>query len=387
MKRVAIFRTELLPLSETFVRDQACALRTWQPVLVGRCEVEHGLATPRIPRELVPQSGSRFARELRSRLWRPDPALAARLEALQVDLVHVHFGVDATDIWPTVKAAGLPMVVSLHGFDINTHRSWWEAGHGGSQRRSYPARLLKMASQPGVAFIAVSEAVKRRAVEYGVPAEKVTVIYTGVDTGRFRPAGLPIAGRANRILFVGRMVENKAPTLLARACAAIAPHVPGLELMMIGGGPELEATRQFALASGLDIALPGPQPAESVLDALHHAKVLCLPSQQIASGTGEGLGQVLLEAQACGVPVVGSTTGGIPEAFQEGSTGYLFRSGDQDELQEALLKVLRSDDERLATLSAACRNFAVERFDLARTIVALERVYDAQVANDRRRAA
>jgi glycosyltransferase involved in cell wall biosynthesis len=382
MKRVAIFRTDLLALSETFIRDQTVSLETWQPILLGRQELEGGLATPGLRREVVPEAGSHLRRSLRARFWRPEPNLVARLKALEVDLVHVHFGLDATDIWPSVKAAGLKMVVTLHGTDINVYPWWWEAGHGGPLRRAYPRRLRRMARDPSVSFIAVSEANRLRAIEFGIPAHKVAVLHTGIDTGRFRPEGRPVAERENRILFVGRMIENKAPTLLAGAFAAIAGQVERPELTMIGGGPELEPARRLAQDLGIHITFRGPQPAEAVLAALHEAKVLCLPSRRIASGAAEGLPQVLLEAQACGVPVVASDTGGIPEGMEHGSTGYVFRSGDQAELQSALLKVLCSDGDTLAKMSAACRRLAVERFDLASKTRAVERFYDSVASDD-----
>src|SRR5690606_12677303 len=133
------------------------------------------------------------------------------LNRLQADLVHAHFGIDATDIWPSVKKAGLPMLVTLHGYDINIDREWWEDGHEGLRRRVYPQRLLTMAKDPKVHFIAVSQAIKKRAIEFGITPEKITVSYIGVDTDRFKPAGLPLSERKRRVLFVGRMVEKKAP--------------------------------------------------------------------------------------------------------------------------------------------------------------------------------
>lgn len=380
MKRVAIFRTDLLALSETFIRDQAGALRSWQPLLVGRRELDAGLETPGLAREIVPEVRSGLTGFLRFWLWRPDPMLVSRLQQLKADLVHAHFGVDASDIWPSVKAAGLPMIVTLHGFDINTHREWWEAGRAGKRRRLYPRRLLEMARDPAVSFVAVSEAIKRRAIEYGIPPTKVSVVYTGVDTERFRPDGLPLGERANRILFVGRMIENKAPALLVRAAASVGEQLAGVELTMIGDGPELEATRSAAREHALRAWLPGPQSVHAVLEALRQAKVVCLPSQQVASGAAEGLGQVLLEAQACGVPVVGSSTGGIPETLEDGVTGYVFRSGDQAGLQNALLTVLGAGEQRLEAMSSAARRLMLERFDLRRTTRRLEALYDSAVA-------
>ena len=181
-RKVAIYRADLLPISETFIRDQASALIEWQPTLIGRREVPGGLVTSKIQRVIIPEAGSRLMRTWCYWTWQPDPNLVHYLREQNFSLVHAHFGTDATDIWPSAKAAGLPMLVTLHGFDINIHKWWWEKGNGGLRRRVYPRRLLKMAQEPSVRFIAVSKAIKQRAIEYGIPEEKITVSYIGVDT-------------------------------------------------------------------------------------------------------------------------------------------------------------------------------------------------------------
>src|SRR5690606_38340612 len=205
------------------------------------------------------RSIGRYALRLRQVLGRPHPATVTTLRDIRAELVHVHFGTDATDIWASVKAAGLPMLVTLHGYDINIHREWWEAGHGGIHRRGYPRRLLQMAHEPAVHFIAVSQAIKRRAIEYGIPEHKITVCYIGVDTERFKPGGLPIDQRRKRILFVGRMVEKKAPLLLIRAFAEVRKQVPEAELAMIGDGPMLKDARKLAQALDLPVEFLGAQ--------------------------------------------------------------------------------------------------------------------------------
>lgn len=383
MKRVAIFRSELLPMSETFIRDQACALSSWHALLVGRREVNPALPTPGIDREIVPEaSGARG--ELRFWLSLADSRMVTCLRECEVDLVHAHFGTDATDIWPTVRAAGLPMLVTLHGYDINTRRRWWEGGHGGLRRRTYPRRLLAMARDPSVAFVAVSQAIRRRAVDFGIAGEKIRVAYTGVDTNRFRPGGSPIGQRRPRVLFVARMVENKCPAIMVSAFAGIKSRLPDAELVMVGGGPLLAEVRGAAMAARIDVDFRGVQPVHEVLKELHEAKVLCLPSQEVASGASEGLGQVLLEAQACGVPVVGANTGGIPEALLDGVTGYLFPAGDEVALREAILRVLLAPGEQIRHMSAACRRFVMERFDMNASSGRLQELYDRAVAAETR---
>jgi glycosyltransferase involved in cell wall biosynthesis len=374
-KRVAIYCADLLPISQTFVRDQACFLGDWQPVLVGRREVEPSLQTPGIPRAIVPEAQGRIAGALRYWTGRPDARMVQKLKALQVDLVHAHFGPNATEIWPSVKAAGLPMVVTLHGYDVNIERAWWEAGHGGLQARAYPRRLLRMARDPAVRFIAVSQAIKRRAIAYGIPEEKVSAAYIGVDTQRFRPGGVPLERRRKRTLFVGRMVEKKAPLLMVRIFAELRNTVPDAELVMIGDGPLLAAARQLAQDMAVPIAFPGACTSEEVLAHMHEARVLCLPSTMAPNGDAEGFGQVLLEAQACGVPVVTSARGGASEGLVGGETGFACEEGSIGEFVAALRRML-TDDAASARASSAASRFASSVFDVRNCSKQLELEYD-----------
>jgi glycosyltransferase involved in cell wall biosynthesis len=104
-----------------------------------------------------------------------------------------------------------------------------------------------------------------------------------------------------------------------------------------------------------------------------------------SDGASEGFGQVLLEAQSCGVPVVGSDMGGIPEAMQPGTTGLLSPPGDEKALAECLMLVLGWPEQRLAEVSRQCRSWAKSRFDLCSMTSRLEEIYDATQENQEAR--
>lgn len=373
MKRVAIFRSSLLPLSNTFIRDQARALQTWRPVLLGFREIENGLKAPEIECLLAPSSNGLLT-SFFQRFWLPSPLMARFLKRLDVGLIHAHFGVDATQIWPSAKAADLPMLVTLHGYDINIHREWWEAGRQGKHMRAYPRRLLEMARHPKVHFIAVSEDVKLRAIEYGIPQKKVRVSYIGVDTQRFQPGGVPMPQRRKRILFVGRMVENKGVLLLIQAFSYVRGKVPDAELTMIGDGDLSEAAKQLAQQLGLPVEFLGARNTDEVVGQLHQARVLCLPSMTISSGASEAFGMVLLEAQACGVPVVTSSRGG-KEGILNGVTGRAFDERDVVGCAQGLLRFLA--DDLPANTSELAREFVCKHFDIRTCTERLESIYDA----------
>jgi glycosyltransferase involved in cell wall biosynthesis len=379
-KRVAIFRSELLRPTETFIRDQATELTTWHPVLLGLKEIAQGLRTPDIAREVVTGSGNPLLRTLYFWFSRPIPQLVKRLRQLRVSLIHAHFGTDATDIWPSVKALDLPMLVTLHGYDINIHREWWERGHGGLRRRVYPRRLLRLAQEPRVRFIAVSKAIKQRAIEYGIPEEKISVSYIGVDVRRFRPSGLPLSQRRKRILFAGRMVEKKAPLLMIRAFAEVRRKIQDAELTMIGNGPLLDDARKLAAQLAVPVEFIGTCTSDEVLAEMHKARVFCLPSITATNGDAEGFGLVLLEAQACGVPVITSALGGSDEGLLNGKTGYAFNEGSMKDLVSGLLESM-SDDSALIHTSTNAVKFASEFFDIRRCTRDLEFIYDKLAQN------
>jgi glycosyltransferase involved in cell wall biosynthesis len=106
--------------------------------------------------------------------------------------------------------------------------------------------------------------------------------------------------------------------------------------------------------------------------------VMCLPSITAASGDAEGLGLVILEAQASGVPVVTSARGGAQEGIVDGQTGFAFAEHDVPAMAQRLYEVL-SDDALAARLSAAAPAFVARAHDLFRQTAALEDLYDRLV--------
>src|SRR5688572_14122531 len=116
--------------------------------------------------------------------------------------MHIHFGNELVSMWPVARSLGVPVVTTLHGIDINVNEEWWL--QGARAERMYPRRLAAIAQDPRVHFVAVSEAIRRRAIDRGLPADRVFTRYIGVDASRFVPAGRPILQRKRRILYVGR---------------------------------------------------------------------------------------------------------------------------------------------------------------------------------------
>ena len=379
MKTVLVYKSDLLPYSETFIKEQVTACRRWHPVLIGDRHVDGGLPLNGLDLRLLHEGRTGRAHRLWRQLWReadrPTPGVVSRLKAENADLVHVHFGTEAVAMWPALRALGLPVLVTLHGSDINIYREWWERPGTGPASRRYPDRLVQMSRHDDVRFIAVSEAVRARAISYGIAASKLTVKHIGIDVERFRPSGRPVEQRAPRVLYVGRMVEKKGGQYLIDAFAALRRQLPDAELVMVGDGPLLQSFKDRAAALGAPVQFRGRMASEDVRREIEQARVFCLPSITAENGDAEGLAIVILEAQACGVPVVTSARGGATEGILDGQTGLAFGERDVPALTAALTRLL-ADPALAGRMALASRAFATSRFDIRRCTAALEDEYD-----------
>lgn len=384
MNKVLVYTKSLLPYSETFIKEQVLAVQDWQAVLVGEGSVRSGLELDGLDIRLL-RSGDEgfFARQRRraySAFGLPLPEVLSLLRGENAQLVHAHFGPNAIDIWSLVRRLGLPMLVTLHGYDINIYREWWEAGHGGRGRTDYPRQLLALARHPDVHFMAVSHAIRQRAIAFGLPADKVSVHYIGVDAERFRPGAVPLAQREQRILFVGRQIENKGLDVLLRALAGVQRRVPDACLVVVGDGPCCARNQSLAAELGVRAEFLGVLPPEAVKAEMDRARVFCLPSLTIENGESEGMPISILEALACGVPVVTSARGGRTEGIEDGVNGFAFAEGDSTVLGEKLVQLLCMPPALLEAFSIAARQRAVQHFDLRQCTARLTHFYSEFIA-------
>jgi colanic acid/amylovoran biosynthesis glycosyltransferase len=365
---VAVYRRSLLPASETFIRNQALALRRYTAVFAGELQVP-GLDLP-ADRVLVGAPGPRWRRAARRRLLGTDPAqrLADACRARGVELVHAHFGSDGVAGLELARRLGVPLIITFHGFDATvSDEAMLAAGSGLDEYARRRPELFEHAAL----LIAVSRFVADRLVGLGAPPERVRVHHIGVPV---EPAP-PALEREPVVLFVGRHIEKKGLGDLVEAMARVRRTAPHTRLVVIGDGPLRGRWEARARALLGDPEFTGWLPPDAVRDHLRRARVLCVPSRTAANGDAEGLPMVIPEAGVHGLAAVGTRHSGIPEALDEGRAGLLVEEGDVDALATALSALL-TDDALWRRLSAAARDNAVRRFDLARQSAELERLYD-----------
>ena len=359
---VAVFRAPLFNASETFVRDHIAALTRYRPLAVGL--VAKGAASER--RFLPASAAERLALTLFGRAGQ----LAERLRPEAPLLVHAHFGTDGLLALPIAEALGIPLVTTVHGHEVSRGRARLLLSGRLSWMRD--ALLRRRLIERGSLFLAVSEAVRTRALAVGYPPERTLTHHNGVDTGRFRPS--PEPPEPGLVLHVGRLVEKKGTRELLDAFA----RAGGGSLVILGDGPLRANLERQARTLGISASVRflGERPPVEVAGWMRRAWLLAAPSVTAGDGDAEGLPTVVCEAAASGLPVIATRHSGIPEAVVDGETGLLCDERDSPALARNLSALL-ADPERRAAMAAAARRRAERCFDLKRQVARLEAHYDA----------
>jgi glycosyltransferase involved in cell wall biosynthesis len=268
---------------------------------------------PRYP--VLPKIGMNVAPSLLAAGAR---ATVARMldEGYDFDLIDAHY------FYPDGVAAAMlgkyfnkPVVITARGSDITLFPSY-----------PLPRRMIKWAARRAAGVITVCNALRDEVVALGVDPAKVVSLRNGVDLQLFQPVDrAEVRARLGlsrfTLLTVGHLVPVKAQEL---AVAAL-PQLPDAELLIAGSGPRRETLEQLARAQGVNdrVRFLGAVPQAQLREYYNAADALVLPSER------EGWANVLLEAMACGTPVIASRVWGTPEVVAAPEAGLLMdeRSG------------------------------------------------------------
>jgi glycosyltransferase involved in cell wall biosynthesis len=193
--------------------------------------------------------------------------------------------------------------------------------------------MILWAERHSAASIAVSQALKDLMVGFGIPGNRIAVLRNGVDVDKFRPGDREAARRRLQVegpilLSVGHLIERKGHDLVIDALGAL----PGRTLLVIGDGELEPQLRARARAAGCAdrVRFLHAMPQVELVDYYNAADALVLASSR------EGLPNVVLEAMACGTPVVATCAGGTPEIVREPETGRLLRERTAESLVAAI---------------------------------------------------
>jgi glycosyltransferase involved in cell wall biosynthesis len=375
------FSSLLLPPSQTFIKAQGEMLQRFTAYYVGSRRVA-GLDLPRARTLVINRGGlGGKAAEFRFKLSGAAPRCYRQVAQLNPVLMHAQFGLSGALALPWAQALRIPLVVHYRGADAmpNTAPTRYASlNHWVYFRRLY---TLKRDTQ---LFIAVSQFIKHKLIQQGFPAHKVVHHYHGVDVHQFCPnPGMP---REPVVLFVGRLTEKKGCQYLIEAMSrlqsTLAPMSSHTKLVCIGDGPQRPQLEALAANKLRHYQFLGQQPAETVAHWMNRAQLLAAPSVTTSQGDTEGLPNVVLEAQAMGLPVLSTTHAGIPEAVIHGQTGFLAPERDVAQLA-AYARQLLSDTQLWQAFSHNGRAHVQAHFNRASQTRALETLYEAILARAR----
>jgi teichuronic acid biosynthesis glycosyltransferase TuaC len=298
-------------------------------------EERHGIPIyhPRYP--LLPKVGMSSAPLMMATAVKP--VLEGILErGFDFDLIDAHY------VYPDGVAAALlgrhfgkPVVMTILGDDVITY-----------PRFLVPRRLLLWAVDRAAGITSVCEALKVRLVELGAPAEKVRVVPHGVDLDLFHPVDRDAArrrlGLAGPVLLsVGHAIRRKGHHLAIEALR----DLPGFTLLIAGDGWYEPRLRELAASRGVAerVRFLGHVEQEELKEYYSAADALVLASSR------EGIANVLLEAMACGTPVIATAIWGTPEAINAPEAGVLMTERTAPALAEAARRLFARYPDRAAT--------------------------------------
>jgi phosphatidylinositol alpha-1,6-mannosyltransferase len=255
---------------------------------------------------------------------------------------------------------GTPYICYVHGEDVNT----------ASESREL-AWLVRRVLR-GADFTVPNSRNTMRLLrdEWGLPAERVRLLHPGVDTRRFVPAERDPGVRAGLgwgdrtvLLTVGRLQKRKGHDQLIRALGTVRTAVPDVLYAVVGDGEERGRLEELVAREGLNehVRFLGEPDDETLVRCYQQCDLFVLPNRQVGKDI-EGFGMVLLEAQACGKPVVAGDSGGTAETMRVPETGRVV-SCDGPHALAALVTELLTDPGRRARMGEEGRRWVVERFD------------------------
>ncbi|MEQ8763441.1 MAG: glycosyltransferase family 4 protein [Planctomycetota bacterium] len=301
--------------------------------------------------------------------------IAKLLKKVKYDVVHMHtshahtLGCAAA----TITGQGLRIVSRRVDFSIHRHKlsvSGWKYRFGVDH------------------FIAISKAVRDVLVKDGIPAERISIVYSGIDPGRFESvppvdlkSELKLAREARLVGCVAHFGWHKAQEYLIRAIPELRRQVPEAVVLLIGHGDREELLREEA-------AKLSPEDREHLVftgfrsdipSVLHALDVFVMPSVL------EGLCTSILDALVCERPVVASKVGGIPEIVRPGQTGVLVPPKEPVALAEGIASLLL-DAQEARRLGRGGREMVEREFTYDATCEGTLAVYERLLADSRRRS-
>jgi spore coat protein SA len=390
MKKVAIIGPELYPIppirggaSELFIEKSSQAMTRYQPLIFSPADPTLPLQERRGPVQYFRFKVSPLKKLIygwfKTYLADYEKQVAQTLEKLAPDIIHIH---NRPLLVPFFQERFPGKKIIFHMHNVYNYLGRFEKPHGIFE---VPADLTLACSR----FLLDEE--KNRMV---CGSKQQAVVYNGVDTEAFQPAWTRKKETADLrghyglegkkvVLYTGKIRESKGVMILFAAMKQVFSQEPRAHLVLAGGTgfgyKRTDKRTDFYNRLQQEIApfrnrvtmIPFTPPQDMPRIYLL-GDVFAAPSQ-----LAEALGMVFLEASACGLPIIGTAQGGIPEIVKDGETGHLLREKDNiEELRSNILELLQ-DPERARAMGEKGRQVMEDFFSWSRIAATLEDRYDA----------
>jgi colanic acid/amylovoran biosynthesis glycosyltransferase len=278
-----------------------------------------------------------------------------------IEHLHVHFATTpAWGAWVIKTVYGISWSMTVHAHDIYLN-------HDMLQKKMDSAEFMVTNSQYNIDYL--------RKVHPGYPNEKLHLIHTGIDTGRFQPLATEITADILQILAVGRLDPTKGYRYLVevvrelsqrgiKTCTHVVGHITDEAYVQA----EYKAIQRLIHDYRLEDSITFEQgiPQDLLLQRYQEAALFLLPCVVDETGNSDGLPSVLVEAMLLQKPIISTRISGIPELVITDQTGWLCEPGNVKELADACESIIRQP-ELAAVISAQGRQHALENWDLALT--------------------
>lgn len=230
---------------------------------------------------------------------------------------------------------GLPIAIMCHGSDIFLART------------TIAKMLVRYVLNHSEVVLVNSKATLTRALRLGI-SKMPTVVWQGVDLQKFYPFSYDTKRKYFTVLFVGRLTEVKGIKYLLRAIEIIKQHKINVKLKIVGNGPLYKKLLNYVKTHNLQdsVLFIRQVPHNKLIFFYADCDVFVLPSIVTSKGETEALGTAILEAMACGKPVIGSNIGGIREVIENGRNGFLVEPKNPSVLADRIIKLLLDEPIR-----------------------------------------
>ncbi len=378
MKTVLHLERKFTSNTETFIINQVNLIAKYNVIVVTIRSLNNFECNKKI---ITPNKRSAISNTAKVLSKSTCESLFNQLKDYKIDLIHVHYLVDALYFKKLVEKFNVPKIVSSYGYDVTSFPNIF-FGFG--------RLLLKTVFRHYDYFFAMSQDMKTDLVKLGCKNEKIMVHYYGTETSKFNNTSRDYKrGNKIKILSVGTLEEKKAQLLVIEALYLLEKKHPNVnyEYHIIGGGPDenkiMEKCIKYNMTNKVFIHGYIHHHSKELKKFYDDCNIFILPSITTKSGEKEGIPGTIVEAMSNGLPVISTYHAGIPSIIENVVHGLLVKERDIQALEEAIYSLI-SNIELCRKIGQNAQTRAINELDLKAKTIELENIYKNIIDNDQK---